>query len=94
MTSCVVDATSRRSHMADRPIPRRDIRLAHALNVPPIGARARQAPKEVRDWLGASAAGDESHDHIGGVAVEVLASPVIHGGRPGIGVSGGDLDIP
>ena len=40
-----------------------------------------------------SAAGDEGDDDIGGVAVQVLAAAVIHGGGPGIGMSSRDLDL-
>ena len=39
------------------------------------------------------AAGDEGYDDVGGVAVEVLAAPVVHRGRPGVSVTGGDLDF-
>ena len=41
----------------------------------------------------ASAAGDEGDDGVGGVAVVVLAAPVVHGGGAGIGVAGGDLHV-
>ena len=50
-------------------------------NVPPRGGSA-------------SAAGDEGDDDVGGVAVEVLAAPVVDGGRARVGVPGGDLHIP
>jgi hypothetical protein len=40
-----------------------------------------------------SASGDERHDDVGSMPVEVLSAPVIDRGRPRIGVSGGDLDI-
>lgn len=40
-----------------------------------------------------SAAGDESDHDVGGMAVEVLASPVIDGRGSGVGVTGGDLDV-
>jgi hypothetical protein len=39
------------------------------------------------------AAGDEGHDDVGGVPVQVLAAPVVHRGRPGVGVPGGNLDL-
>ena len=41
----------------------------------------------------ASAAGNESDHDVGGVAVEVLAAPVVDGCGAGVGVTGGDLDI-
>jgi hypothetical protein len=41
----------------------------------------------------ASAAGDEGDDDVGGVAVEVLAAPVVDGRGPGVGVASGDLDV-
>jgi hypothetical protein len=41
----------------------------------------------------ASAAGNESDDDVGGVAIEVLAAPVIDGGGSGVGVTGGGLDV-
>jgi hypothetical protein len=48
----------------------------------------------VPGWVGpGSAAGDESDDDVGGVAVEVLASPVVDGRGAGVGVTGGDLDV-
>ena len=37
--------------------------------------------------------GDERDDDVGGVSVEVLASPVVDDGGPGISVAGGDLDV-
>ena len=40
-----------------------------------------------------SAAGDESDHDVGGMAVEVLASPVIDGRGSGVGGTGGDLDV-
>jgi len=43
--------------------------------------------------LGESATGDEGDDDVGGVPVEVLASPVVHRGRSWIGVEGGYLDL-
>ena len=43
--------------------------------------------------LGESAAGDEGDDDVGGVPIEVLASPVVHLGRSWIGVAGGYLDF-
>jgi len=41
----------------------------------------------------ASATGDEGDDDIGGVAVEVLVSPVVDGRGAGVGVTGGDLNV-
>ena len=41
-----------------------------------------------------ASAGYEGRDDVAGVAVQIVASPVVSGGRPGIGVPGGDLDIP
>jgi hypothetical protein len=41
----------------------------------------------------ASAAGDEGDNDVGGVAVEVLAAPVIDGGGSAVGVTGGDLNV-
>ena len=38
-------------------------------------------------------AGHEGHHDVGGMAVEVLPPAVIDGGRPRIGVAGGDLDV-
>src|SRR6266567_5717129 len=38
-------------------------------------------------------AGDECHDDVGGVAVEVLASPVVDRRGSGIGMAGCDLDV-
>lgn len=43
--------------------------------------------------LGESGAGDEGDDDVGGVPIEVLASPVVHRGRSWIGVAGGYLDF-
>jgi hypothetical protein len=40
-----------------------------------------------------STAGHEGHDDVGGVAVEVLPSPVVDGRGAGIGVTSGDLDV-
>lgn len=40
-----------------------------------------------------SAAGDEGDDDVGGVPIEVLASPVVHRGRSWIGAAGGCLDF-
>jgi hypothetical protein len=40
-----------------------------------------------------SAAGDEGDDDVGGVAVEVLSSPVVDGCSAWVGVAGGDLDV-
>jgi hypothetical protein len=49
---------------------------------------------EVPRWVDmGSAAGHEGDDHVGGVAVEVLASPVVDGRGPGVGVTGADLDL-
>jgi hypothetical protein len=39
-------------------------------------------------------ADDEGNYDVGGVAVEVLASSVVDGGGAGVGVSGGNLDVP
>jgi hypothetical protein len=41
-----------------------------------------------------SAAGDEGYDYVGGVAVQVLAAMVIHGGGPWVGMSCRELDLP
>jgi hypothetical protein len=41
----------------------------------------------------ASAAGNEGDHDVSGVAVEVLAAPVVDGGGSGVGVTGGDLDV-
>src|ERR1017187_5597859 len=40
-----------------------------------------------------SAAGDERHDDVGGVAVEVLAATVVDRGGSGGGVAGGELQV-
>jgi len=40
-----------------------------------------------------SAAGDEGDHDVGGMAVEVLAPPVVDGRGSGVGVTGGDLDV-
>jgi hypothetical protein len=40
-----------------------------------------------------SATGHEGDDNVGGVSVEVLASPVVDRGGSGVGVTGGDLDV-
>ena len=40
-----------------------------------------------------SAARDERHHDVGSVAVEVLSSTVVDGGRARVGVPGGDLDV-
>ncbi len=37
--------------------------------------------------------GDEGDDYVGGVLVEVLAAAVVDGGRAGISVAGGYLDV-
>ena len=59
---------------------RRRFEGCHIPNVPPRGGSA-------------SAAGDEGDDDVGGVAVEVLAAPVVDRGGAGVGVAGGDLDV-
>ena len=43
--------------------------------------------------LACSAAGDESDDDVGGVAVEVLSSPVVDRGGSWVGVSCGELHV-
>jgi hypothetical protein len=49
---------------------------------------------EVPRWVGlGSAAGHEGDHDVGGVAVEVLAAPVVDSRGSGVGVSGGDLDV-
>jgi hypothetical protein len=50
-----------------------------------LKCRSRPAPR--------STAGHEGHDDVGRVAVEVLPSAVVDGGRARVGVSGGELDI-
>ena len=40
-----------------------------------------------------SAAGDEGHDDVGGVAVEVLAATVVDRGGSRVGVAGGELHV-
>ena len=45
------------------------------------------------DAEGSGAGGHVGGEDVVGVAVEVLAGPVIAHGRAGIGVAGGDLDI-
>src|SRR5919106_1622499 len=50
---------------------------------------------EVPRWVGpGSAAGDEGDDDVRGVAVEVLASPVVDRRSAGIGMTGRDLHVP
>jgi hypothetical protein len=44
------------------------------------------------DWEELAASDEGDHD-VGGVTIEVLASPVVHGGRSGVGVAGGHLDF-
>jgi hypothetical protein len=57
----------------------------------PTGARGgKQFQGEV---VLRSAAGDEGDRHVGGVPIEVLASPVVHGGGSGVGVAGGHIDF-
>src|SRR5918994_467172 len=63
-----------------RRITRRRFEGCPSPNVPPRGGSA-------------SAAGDERDDDVGGVAVEVLAAPVVDGRGSGGGVTGGDLDV-
>jgi len=41
-----------------------------------------------------SASSDEGDDVVGGVAVEVLGTPVVDRRGSGIGVAGGDLYVP
>ncbi len=50
------------------------------------------AERRASTW-GLLTARHEGHHDIGGMAVEVLAPAVIDGGRPRIGVAGGDLDV-
>ena len=38
-------------------------------------------------------AGDEGSHHVGGVTIEVLSTPVVASGGPGIGVPGRDLHV-
>ena len=52
------------------------------------GIRSRRS--EDPSW---SSAGDEGDDGVGGVTVEVLAAPVVHGGGSRVGVAGGELDV-
>jgi hypothetical protein len=52
------------------------------------------APEVPRRVGSGSTAGDEGDDDVCGVAVEVLAAPVIDGRSPGVGVTSGDLDVP
>ena len=72
----------------------------------PRGVRKRapsNAPKTVAECVlqvpggdapsAGSAAGDEGDDDVRGVAVEVLSTAVIDGGRAGIGVTSGDLHV-
>jgi hypothetical protein len=42
---------------------------------------------------GLAGAGDEGGDDVAGVAVKIVAGPVVAGGGPRIGVAGGDLDV-
>ena len=53
----------------------------------------RVAPFSRGEGLGRLAAGDVGDDDVGGVAVEVLASPVVDGRGAGVGVAGCDLDV-
>ncbi len=39
-------------------------------------------------------AGHEGGDDVAGVTVQVVPCPVVAGGRPWIGMAGGDLDVP
>ena len=57
------------------------------------GVRIPEVPK-VAGRLDGSAAGDEGDDDVRGVAVEVLATPVVDADRAGVGVTGGDLHVP
>jgi hypothetical protein len=61
---------------------RRHIDIGHRPEVPSCGAPSA-----------GSAAGDEGHDDVRRVTVEVLSTAVIDGRRAGIGVTSGDLHI-
>ena len=50
-------------------------------------------PPQQREESGLAGAGDEYGDDVAGVAVEVVAGPVVAGGGARIGVAGGDLDV-
>jgi hypothetical protein len=80
-----------RNDGSGRPSMTADIPEQAPHNTP--AAVGRGVPKVPRgDGLG-SAASYEGDDDVGGVSVEVLASPVVDGGGSGVGVTGGDLDV-
>jgi hypothetical protein len=64
---------------------------AHALIGAAEGRLGEQAPLSGGSiW---STAGDEGHDDVGRVAVEVLAAPVVDGRCPRVGVPRRDLHL-